>query len=365
VDHFFLHVSLGGFPHANDRFGSAFATGDFDGDGTDDLAVGIEGDNVQAGFISAGSVSILLGGAFGLSPAGGNNVSRLSLSYADTLQDGERFGAALAAGDFDGDGVDELAIGAPGRDGDTELWVGEVVVVAFGPDGAGVEVTDHWTWQEGEGIPGVEETSDGYGAALAAGDFRGDGADDLVIGAPWESVGSDDFAGAIAFLAGAPGSGLAANALLVTQDDLSGQSSREDELFGHDFAVGDFDGDGIDDLAIGTPSDSRLVAQPMGGFLWTPVGSIHVASGSPVGPGFATTLTIDGGPGVEEVASGFGAALVAGRFRGTVSDSLAVGATQWDAFGLLNVGRVGVLHSSELFRSGFESGTTNGWSAVP
>jgi hypothetical protein len=365
VDHFFLHISLGGFPHASDRFGSSFATGDFDGDGTDDLAIGIAGDNVQAGYSSAGSVSILLGGAFGLSPAGGNNFSRLSLSYPDTLQNGELFGAALAAGDFDGDGVDELAVGAPGRNGDTELWVGEVVVLAFEPDGAGIDVADHWVWQEGEGIPGAEETSDGYGSELAAGDFRGDGADDLVIGAAWESVGGDNHAGAIAFLAGAPGVGLPANATLTTQDDLPGQSAREDEYFGAAFAVGDFDGDLVDDLAIGTLGDSRLVLQPMGGFQWTAVGSVHVVPGSPAGLGFAATQTIVGAPGFEETSTGFGAALAAGRFRGTSTTSLAVGASLWDAFGLFNVGRVAVLHTTELFTSGFESGTTSGWLAAP
>lgn len=365
VDHFFLHISLGGFPDPNDRFGSALATGDFDGDGTDDLAIGIAGDNVQVGLSYAGSVSILLGGGFGLSPAGGNNFSRLHLSYADTLQNGEQFGAALAAGDFDGDGVDELAVGAPGRNGDTELWVGEVVVLEFEPDGVGIDVADHWVWQEGEGIPGAEEQSDGWGRALAAGDFRGDGADDLVIGAAWESVGSDAFAGAIAILPGAPGVGLPTNANLYTQDDLSGQSSREDELFGAAFAVGDFDGDTIDDLAIGTPGDSRLVLQPMGGFEWTAVGAIHLIPGSPGGIAFASVQTIDGAPGFEETPTGFGAALVAGRFRGTVSDSLAVGATLWDGFGLFNVGRVAVLHSTELFRSGFELGTTSGWATAP
>jgi hypothetical protein len=365
ADQFFLHISLGGFPHPNDRFGSSLATGDFDGDGTDDLAVGISGDNVQAGYFYAGSVSILLGGEFGLSPAGGNNFSRLSLSWPDTLQDSEEFGYALAAGDFDGDGIDELAVGAPGRNGDSELWVGEVVVLAFEPDGAGIDVADHWVWQEGEGIPGAEEPSDGWGRALAAGDFRGDGADDLVIGASWESVGSDDFAGAIAVLQGTPGVGLAANASLYTQDDLSGQMAREDELFGAAFAVGDFDGNGVEDLAIGTPGDSRLVAQPMGGFEWVPVGAIHVLPGSPGGLAFAAIRTFDGAPGVTEAPTGFGAALAAGRFRGTVSDSLAVGATLWDAFGHFNVGRAAVLHSIEIFRDGFESGSTSAWAPVP
>lgn len=80
---------------------------------------------------------------------------------------------------------------------------------------------------------------------------------------------------------------------------------------------------------------------------------------------FASVQTIDGAPGFEETPTGFGAALVAGRFRGTVSDSLAVGATLWDGFGLFNVGRVAVLHLTELFRSGFELGTTSGWATAP
>lgn len=196
VDHFFLHISLGGFPHPNDRFGSALATGDFDGDGTDDLAIGIAGDNVQAGFSNAGSVSILLGGAFGLSPAGGNNFSRVHLSYADTLQDGEQFGAALAAGDFDCDGFADLAVGVPeaeATDGSGLLNVGYVTVLYgtfAGPSGSFSQ-----RWEQHELAAQLEEAEDLFGEVLATGDFDGDGCDDLAIGSPHEDIGTETDAG--------------------------------------------------------------------------------------------------------------------------------------------------------------------------
>lgn len=92
---------LPGSVSAGALFGHALAAGDFDGDGFDDLAIGAPGEDVS-GHDHAGAVFVLRGSASGL--------------LEGAAHKGDWFGHALAAGDFDGDGEHDLAIGAPGAD---------------------------------------------------------------------------------------------------------------------------------------------------------------------------------------------------------------------------------------------------------
>jgi hypothetical protein len=94
------------------------------------------------------------------------------------------FGRALAVGDFDDDGMDDLAIGAPGEESDQGA-----VGVAMGREGLGLGETSYLGFEFGEeGVPGDPGTPNvRWGEALAAGDFDGDGASDLAVGSPHES----------------------------------------------------------------------------------------------------------------------------------------------------------------------------------
>ena len=104
---------------------------DFDGDGYTDLAIGAPTDSV-AGQDAAGAVNVIYGGPHGLTSRGNQEFTQASPGVGDTPELGDRFGAALAAGDFDGDGYADLAIGVPGEGVPSGVGQGEVARVSAG-----------------------------------------------------------------------------------------------------------------------------------------------------------------------------------------------------------------------------------------
>jgi hypothetical protein len=141
----------------DDRFGSAVAEGDFNGDGIFDLAVGAPGETVGSA-VAAGAVNVLVGSSGGLT--GG------PLFTQGNPEAGDQFGAALAAGDFDDDGVFDLAVGAPGETVGAAAFAGAVSVFT-GSGGPGGTVTPGPVFTQGPGsLGGAAETNDNLGAAL-------------------------------------------------------------------------------------------------------------------------------------------------------------------------------------------------------
>jgi hypothetical protein len=113
------------------------------------------------------------------------------------------------AGDFNGDGFPDLAIAAPGESVGSATGAGDVHVVYGSGSGLGSGSSQTWTQND---LGGGEGAAAGnmFGAALAAGDFNGDGYAELAIGAPGEDVGSNGDAGAVHILYGSA-DGLAAS----------------------------------------------------------------------------------------------------------------------------------------------------------
>jgi len=98
-----------------DLFGSALSVGDFSGDSRADLAIGVPGEGLSTGS-GAGAVNTLYGRSNGLSGTASLGISQNSPGLSGSGETNDAFGAALATGDFDGDGGVELGIGAPGED---------------------------------------------------------------------------------------------------------------------------------------------------------------------------------------------------------------------------------------------------------
>jgi hypothetical protein len=244
-----------GTSEASDLFGSSLACGDFDDDGYDDLAIGAPGEAIGT-LTGAGAVNVLYGSADGLT-ATGNDIWYQDIDGIEgTSEASDLFGTSLTSGDFDDDGHDDLAIGAPGEAIGTLTSAGAVNVLYGSADGLTATGNDIW-YQDIDGIEGTSEASDLFGTSLTSGDFDDDGHDDLAIGAPGEDIGSLTSAGAVNVIYGAAGG------LIATTDDIWYQNiggvqgtSEAFDLFGASLSSGDFDKDGYDDLAIGAPEEA-------------------------------------------------------------------------------------------------------------
>ncbi|MDJ1136074.1 FG-GAP-like repeat-containing protein [Streptomyces iconiensis] len=117
-----LTQNSAGVPGVNedgDEFGKSLSAGDVNGDGYADIAVGVPGEDIGSGAAGkdAGAVVQLLGGKGGLSGTGAKNYDQGTAGVPGAVEGGDGFGSALSLHDTDGDGRDDLAVGAPGEDG--------------------------------------------------------------------------------------------------------------------------------------------------------------------------------------------------------------------------------------------------------
>lgn len=313
------------------------STGDFDGDGRDDLAVGVPREDL-AGKVDAGGVHVLYGTPAGLGVQRSRLWTQGSSGVPGALEANDGFGWATTTGDFDGDGYDDLAVGAPLEtiyvDQDTivifggccladfRTQAGAVNILYGGPNG--LTSARAQVWHQGKsGIKGKPQDNDFFGAALAAGDFNGDGRDELAIGVPGEDKG----AGAVQILTG-KATGLSASDQLWLQDtkDVDDVSERGD-AFGAVLAAGNLGySTREEDLAIGIPGEDVGAGGPVD------AGAVAVLYGQPA-KGLSATLVpdrflhqdVNGVDDVAEARDMFGAALAIGDFGRSAQGELAVG----------------------------------------
>ncbi len=341
-----LWLEEGADPHNpgnSDRFGSALAAGDFNGDGFADLASGAPGNACDPQEIRCGAVQVRMGAASAaltsrivLSPVPNNS----DLANAD-----EGYGSALAAGDFNGDGRDDLAVGVPRNlvHAGVSLVPAGGLQLHFGLPSALQPLQAIATYSFAEGalgvLPGTPSASEGFGHAVAFGDFNGDLKDDLAVGIPYDR----NLCGATPCAAGAvmvidldDNLSLGGYPMSLGRQGLPGLPAANDE-YGYAVAAGDFDGDGYADLATGIPQRDG-------------VGAVLVVYGSEFSLLFGDHQLLDQGSFGElpEVGDGFGRTLSAGDFNHDGYADLAMGAPGEDLAGAgqFNVGLVIVSYGS-------------------
>jgi formylmethanofuran dehydrogenase subunit C len=281
-------------------FGRAMTTGDFNADGRTDLAIGAY---VYA--TSTGRVYIFYG----------DGSIAVGASSADVVLTGEttsnRFGLALAAGDWNADGKTDLAVGAQRYSSYTGrayiFYNGSII--SENATGADVIITG-------------EATNNNFGSALMAGDLNSDGRVDLIVGTGrlLSSIGR-----VYIFYNGAITNENASGADVTITGDVSGST------FGIALAVGDYNADGKTDLAVG--ASIFLFLSDSYAYIFYNDGSIPTTSAT-------ADITITGeGPDTE-----FGSSLASGDYNADGKIDLAVGAIFYSSFS----GRVYIFYNGSI-----------------
>jgi hypothetical protein len=396
-----IHQNVSGVldvAEAGDRFGASVATGDFNGDGYHDLAVGIPGEDTPAG-TDSGAFQTFMGSANGLtqshglwSPgsaatassrlgtslvavdmlnsatgndgrdtktdiavgapgwnqsrgrvlilAGGylaDNAGGLALRTYESSQAGAEAGTALARGDFDGEFLtgDELAIGEPGFDIAGTPQIADTGRVMVLYDASGT--TTDFLFQRQSVIADDSEAGDRFGEVLAAGDINGDDTTDLVVGTPGEDVGALADAGrAIVILASTDeGGGFASPADSFALDE--GTAAKANDRFGASVAIHDFGQETVGmDIAVGVPGRAVNGHAAAGRvMIWqTQNGQVPAAATKSI-----TQDTAKIGD-VAETGDQFGSTLWAAHLNASNGADLIIGAPMEDIGSLSNAGLI-------------------------
>jgi hypothetical protein len=227
---------------------SALATGDFDGDGRDDLATTWRALDDSGTFITRWDDQA---------------------EPAQWWSDADR-GSALTAADFDQDGTDDLAVGLVQPNPETETThcedrLGGAVLLLKGSKTAKFGTEHDCLTQSSPEVGGAAEQGDDFCAALSAGDLNGDSRPELVVGVPGEDVGTVKDAGGFVVMNGTEKGLYGGLARSQSTPNMPGTAEAGDR-FGAQVAVGDYNRDGLWDTAVSAPGENA--GDPRSGGVW-------------------------------------------------------------------------------------------------
>ncbi|WP_217176920.1 VCBS repeat-containing protein [Streptomyces sp. AC495_CC817] len=298
-----------GSAEKNDAFGWVSAYGDYNNDGYDDLAVSALAEDVD-GDTDGGTVLIVWGSASGLS--GATTVKDPATSSHDY------WGTALASGDFDGDGKEDLAVGSSSN----RVYVFKGGISKSGTYGARYSFTTDILSGNGTGT-----------LVMSAGDVNGDKRTDLVVNG-YETDG--DYHYNTNWYVPGSASGLSAS---------GAQELKRGIITG----IGDVNGDGYGDIVTGQDWDpSKDGSEPSVPESSTG-GKVHVVYGTAGGPGTTVAVTQNSGnvPGSSERGDWFGSELSLGDINGDGKTDLVAGAPGENLGGVVNTGALTILYGTD------------------
>ncbi|MCD7440610.1 VCBS repeat-containing protein [Streptomyces lincolnensis] len=297
-----------GDAEAGDHFANDLAYADFNGDGYDDLAVSSAGEDLGKD-VDAGAVAILWGSASG--------ITGKAVPVNDPAPTSHDFwGSTIAAGDFDGDGRADLAVGSTGA----TIHVFKGGFTTAGTAGGRYTIK-----------PPIAGTNGDGPINLTAGDVNGDRRTDLVVDG-YETVTENGW-----------------NRNWFVPGTASGLSMASSQTLkpGVITAIGDINADGYGDIVTGaywnsTTEDGQTMPDAAKG------GKVWVTNGSASGPATVTGITQETGnvPGSSETDDWFGYELDLGDVNGDTYLDLVVGVAGEDLGGAADTGSVAVLYGT-------------------
>lgn len=346
------------------------AQADFDGDGCTDLAVGVPGQDV-GGSADAGAVHVFYfepqsGSCEQAGPEGRfqdnrvlteDSVGVTGVEVPLEANAGDRFGASLASGNFDGDEFADLAVGAPGQDL-AAADAGAVIVFYGAPAGIIIGGSQAFGQSTPIAVEDTAEPGDAFATGLAAGDLGCRGYDALAVSVPYEDRAANND-GVVNVIYGSS-AGLRASDTpgdfdrddqLIGQNDppeIDGQAEHGD-FFGGAVRIGGFVPGECAALAAGVPGED-VGRQGNAGAV-----NVIYNDGSGLGPERNEIFTQNSFrvPGVAEGAEGgndlgdlFGFSLASGNFDDFAGQDLAVGVIGEDNDGGDEAGAVNVIYSA-------------------
>jgi len=238
----------------DDRSGQSLAIGNFNGDGYRDLLIGAAAASEDA---RHGEAYVVFGTEEIFGPESQISTIDLltdaSVTVRGNLAAPDNLGWSVASGNFNRDAYDDLLIGVPAADLNNQTDIGMTYVIYGKADF--VSDIDLTSVAADLTILGDDHVYGSLGWAAIALNYNGDGFDDVLISAPFASPGGVSYAGEVYGIFGRPNFDLTIDLTVDTPDQIISGVDQNGSM-GGSIASGDLDGNGVEELILGTPGFS-------------------------------------------------------------------------------------------------------------